>query len=63
MDTKVKLLFFYTLFHGMMMLLAGLPFFFYKLSGKERDRVHEEVLRRREALGEELGVVEGGEEA
>ena len=62
-DTKVKLLFFYTLFHGMMMLLAGLPFFLYKLTGKERDRVHEEVLRRREALGEELGVTKGEEEA
>ena len=61
-DTKVKLLFFYTLFHGIMMLLAGLPFFFYKLSGKERDRVHEEVLRRREALGEELGITQGEEE-
>jgi len=55
-------LFFYTLFHGMMMLLAGLPFFLYKLTGKERDRVHEEVLRRREALGEELGVTKGEEE-
>lgn len=57
-DTKVKLLFFYTLFHGIMMLLAGLPFFFYKLSGKERVRVHEEVLRRREALGKEIGGAE-----
>ena len=53
-------MFFYTLFHGMMMLLAGLPFFLYKLTGKERDRVHEEVLCRREALG---GVEAGEEEA
>ena len=43
-----------------MMLLAGLPFFLYKLTGKERDRVHEEVLCRREALG---GVEAGEEEA
>lgn len=54
-NTKIKLLFFYTIFHGIMMLLAGLPFFFYQLAGKERERVHEEVLRRREALREETG--------
>ncbi len=55
------LLFFYMLFHGIMMLLAGLPFFFYQLSGKERERVHEEVLRRRDELDKERGSTEESE--
>lgn len=42
--TKVKMLGFYTIWHGMMMLLAGVPFFFYKLVGRERELVHEEVM-------------------
>lgn len=46
------LLFFYTVVHGIMMLLAGLPFFTYKLSGAERDRVHNEVLKKRGELPE-----------
>ncbi len=46
-ETKVKLLFFYTIFHGIMMLLAGVPFIFYKLTGKEKERVHNEVLKNR----------------
>lgn len=46
-DTKIKLLFFYTIFHGIMMLLAGVPFLFYRLSGKERERVHAAVLEQR----------------
>ncbi len=50
LDTKIMLLLFYTVFHGLMMLLAGLPFLFYKLSGAERERVHEEVLKMREKL-------------
>ncbi|MDD6021964.1 MAG: MFS transporter [Oscillospiraceae bacterium] len=48
--TKVMLLFFYTVVHGIMMLLAGLPFLNYKLYGEERDRVHSEVLKKRESL-------------
>ena len=39
-----------------MMLLAGLPFLFYKLSGAERERVHEEVLKMREELAQSEGV-------
>lgn len=50
LETKIKLLFFYTIFHGIMMFLAGVPFFFYKLTGKERDRVHEAVLEQRENM-------------
>lgn len=46
-DTKVKLLFFYTIFHGIMMFLAGVPFFFYKLTGKTKEEMHEQVLARR----------------
>lgn len=46
-DTKVKLLFFYTIFHGLMMFLAGVPFFFYKLTGKTKEEMHEKVLARR----------------
>lgn len=50
--TKIMLLFFYTVVHGIMMLLAGVPFFTYKLSGAERDRVHNEVLKKRGELSE-----------
>lgn len=56
LDTKIMLLLFYTVFHGLMMLLAGLPFLFYKLSGAERERVHTEVLKMREELAQSEGV-------
>ncbi len=46
-DTKVTLLFFYTIVHGIMMFLAGVPFFFYKLTGKTKEDIHEKVLARR----------------
>lgn len=49
-STKVSLLAFYTIFHGLMMLLAGLPFLLYKLVGPEKERVHEEVLKIREDI-------------
>ena len=49
-ETKVMLLFFYTIFHGIMMFLAGVPFFFYKLTGKTKEEVHEQVLKQREAM-------------
>ena len=47
-DVKIKLLFFYTIFHGIMMFLAGVPFFFYKLTGERKDEMHEAVLKMRE---------------
>lgn len=47
-DTKVTLLFFYTIVHGLMMLLAGVPFIFYKLTGKTKEDIHERVLELRE---------------
>ena len=49
-EVKIKLLFFYTIFHGIMMFLAGVPFFFYKLTGKTKDDVHEKVLAKRAAM-------------
>ncbi len=45
--TKILMLFFYTIVHGIMMFLAGVPFFFYKLTGKTKEEVHEKVLKRR----------------
>jgi Na+/melibiose symporter-like transporter len=48
--TKIAMLFFYTIFHGIMMLLAGLPFLFYKLTGKTKDDIHEAVLKQREQI-------------
>ena len=51
--TKIMLLFFYTIVHGIMMLLAGLPFITYKLTGEERERVHNAVLEQRGELPEE----------
>ncbi len=45
--TKVWMLFFYTVFHGLMMFLAGVPFFFYKLTGKTKDDIHNAVIEQR----------------
>lgn len=50
LKTKIWMLFFYTIFHGLMMFLAGVPFFFYKLTGKTKDEIHEKVLAQRAAL-------------
>lgn len=49
-ETKIKLLFFYTIIHGIMMLLAGLPYIRYKLTGKTKDDMHEALLKKREAV-------------
>lgn len=48
LHTKVMLLFFYTVVHGLMMFLAGVPFFFYKLTGKTKEDIHTAVLAQRE---------------
>ncbi len=46
-DTQIKMLFFYTVFHGLMMFLAGVPFFFYKLTGKTKEDMHNAVIEQR----------------
>ncbi len=51
-ETKVALLFFYTIVHGIMMFLAGVPFFFYKLTGKKKEEIHNAVLKQREGITE-----------
>ncbi len=48
--TKIMLLFFYTVFHGIMMLLAGVPFLRYKLVGSERQRIQDELNIKRKAI-------------
>ena len=48
LNTKILLLFFYTIVHGIMMFLAGVPFFFYKLTGETKEEVHRKVLELRE---------------
>lgn len=45
---KIWMLFFYTIFHGIMMFLAGVPFFFYKLTGKTKEDIHRQLLAQRE---------------
>ena len=50
--TKILMLFFYTVFHGLMMFLAGVPYFFYKLTGKTKEDIHNAVLAKREAFDE-----------
>lgn len=45
--TKLLMLFFYTIFHGIMMFLAGVPFFFYKLTGETKEKIHAAVLKQR----------------
>ncbi len=53
LDTKVTLLFFYTIMHGIMMFLAGVPFFFYKLTGKTKEEYHEALLQKRAEMESE----------
>lgn len=50
LKTKIVMLFFYTIFHGIMMFLAGVPFFFYKLTGKTKEDIHQAVLKQREEM-------------
>ena len=50
LQTKILLLFFYTVFHGIMMFLAGVPFFFYRLTGKTKEDIHNAVLEQREQM-------------
>ena len=52
-NTKISMLFFYTVFHGLMMFLAGVPFFFYKLTGETKDEIHNAVLEQRKLFEEE----------
>ena len=52
LDTKVTLLFFYTIMHGIMMFLAGVPFFFYKLTGKTKEDYHNALLEKRAEMEE-----------
>ena len=47
LKTKIWMLFFYTIFHGLMMFLAGVPYFFYKFTGKTKDDVHEALMKQR----------------
>lgn len=53
LHAKIMLLFFYTIVHGIMMFLAGVPFFFYKLTGKTKEDIHNAVLAKREKLARE----------
>lgn len=57
LDSKIKLLFFYTIVHGIMMFLAGVPFFFYKLTGKTKEEIHAAVVEQRKQFeaGEPAG--------
>lgn len=47
LNTKILMLFFYTIVHGIMMFLAGVPFFFYKLTGQTKEDIHNKVLELR----------------
>lgn len=53
LKTKIWMLFFYTIFHGIMMSLAGVPFFFYKLTGKTKEDIHEALLEKRKQYNTE----------
>lgn len=47
LKTKILMLFFCTIVHGIMMFLAGVPIFFYKLTGKTKEDIHNRVLELR----------------
>lgn len=53
LKTKIWMLFFYTIFHGIMMFLAGVPFFFYKLTGKTKEEMHTALLEKRKEYKED----------
>ena len=61
-DTQIKMLFFYTVFHGIMMFLAGVPFFFYKLTGKAKEEMHAAVLEQRARIAAENGETDASQE-
>ena len=50
LKTALWMLAFYTIFHGICMLAAGIPFFFYDLTGEKKRQVHEAVLAKREEI-------------
>ena len=52
LHTKIMLLFFYTIVHGIMMFLAGVPYFFYKLTGRRKEEMHQAVLAQRAKYAE-----------
>lgn len=53
--TKIMLLFVYTIVHGIMMFLAGVPYFFYKLTGTRKEDIHNAVIEQRAKLAEQNG--------
>lgn len=53
LKTKLWMLFFYTIFHGIMMFLAGVPFFFYKLTGTRKEDIHNALLEKRKQYNNE----------
>ncbi|MDR0530441.1 MAG: MFS transporter [Oscillospiraceae bacterium] len=53
-DTKLRLLLVYTMVQGVFMLLCAVPYFFYQLTGKRKQQVHEAVLAYRESITKEL---------
>ena len=61
LHTKIMLLFFYTIVHGLMMFLAGVPFFFYKLTGKTKEDIHNAVLAQREKLAAQKNYGDGAD--
>lgn len=50
LKTALWMLAFYTIFHGICMLAAGIPFFFYDLTGEKKKAVHEAALKKREEI-------------
>lgn len=61
LKTKIWMLFFYTIFHGIMMFLAGVPFFFYKLTGKRKDEIHAQLIEKRKSYNSSENTLEDTE--
>ncbi len=57
-QTKIMLLFFYTVVHGIMMFLAGVPYFFYKLTGTRKEDIHNSVMAYRASLAARDGTAD-----
>lgn len=50
LKTKILLLFFYTVVHGIFMFLAGVPYFPYDLNGEKKEKIHRAVMEKRAEL-------------
>jgi len=50
LDSKIRLLMVYTIWHGLMMLAGAIPLIFYNLTGKVKEEIHQQALEYRASI-------------